>query len=233
MRITIIIFLLVGAKVVFAQSGDTTTYERRKLFSAYEVVLGGGLLKNAGFQMQYFKPKFGYSIGVGAYHAFTKSFELNVRLTYDLKGSSAEENSSWPPLYFGDSQLLGYTMESEFHYVTMAALPTFCIGKRKNVVLGGGFFYSVLRDVNIIEYKTLSNGYFRTQTRSSKNAKWDGGTDMGICVFAGYKFKVIKKITGTVQLFYNRSVRDIDEPMIGWQQHRSLMLMFSVSLPNR
>jgi len=232
-KITIAIFLLVTVNVALAQSTDSTSYEHLKIFSAYEVVIGGGLLKNSGHLMRYFEQKYGYSIGIGAYHTFTKSFQLNVRMTYDYKGSSAAAHSSWSSQIFDNPNILGYSMESDFHYFTLTALPTFSIGHRKNIILGGGFFYSVLRDIKTKEYETLSSGPFIAQSFSSSNAKWDGETDMGICFFTGYKFRMIKNGVGTVQLFYNNSLHDIDLPFGGWQRNRSLMLMFSASILNR
>jgi len=233
LKTIITISLFVIANYALAQSSDSASYERRKIFSAYEVVIGGGLLKNSGHLMRYFEQKYGYSIGVGAYHTFTKSFQLNVRVTYDYKGSSATAHSSWSSQVFDNPNILGYSMESDFHYFTLTALPTVLIGHRKNIMLGGGFFYSVLRDIKTMEYETLSNGPFIAQSFSGSSAKWDGETDMGVCFFTGYKFKIIKNGVGTVQLFYNSSLHDIDLPLGGWQRNRSLMLMFSASILNR
>jgi hypothetical protein len=79
-KITILIFFIAGSPV-YAQSSTELSeiqqkFQRRKIISKYEIVVGGGLLRNSGSYMAYRLPKFGYSVGVGAYHTFTKSFDL-------------------------------------------------------------------------------------------------------------------------------------------------------------
>src|SRR6185312_8408248 len=90
-----LLLLFVAATSVYSQNDTELSaiqqkFQRRKIISKYEIVVGGGLVGNSGAFRDYSKPKFGYSIGVGAYHTFTKSFDLNVRATYDLKGSNIE-----------------------------------------------------------------------------------------------------------------------------------------------
>lgn len=233
LKFRIFLFLLIAANVCYSQSSSLQRHERRKIFSAYEIVVGGGLLKNSGYQMQYFVPKFGYSVGVGAYHTFTNSFDLNVRLTYDLKGSRAEEYSGPPPSRPPNPVTASYVIESDFHYLTITALPTFTVGIKKNILLGGGCYYSFLRKYKIQESDVLSNGQVNASSSTYKYPKLNGQSDMGICAFMGYRFKLIKTTTGTIQFFFNRSIQDVDDPIAGWQRHKSFMLMFSASLPNR
>ena len=200
-----------------------------KILSRLELVAGPSLSKNSGYLSDY-DNKLGYSFGVGYYQNFSKSFSLNVRSLYEMKGSSATYS-------YGLRKMDGTTTEmtdrytTQFNYLTFYLLPTFRLGPQKNIYISAGGYYSFLQKLSVNRYSTNRNtGEFISEYTNTDKNYFDPGFDAGVSFLIGYSFKINNKSQLMLQAFSNLGLVDLYNPAFGSQRNNTFGLLLSLRI---
>lgn len=136
--------------------------KQKKLISAVEIFAGPNASFNYGnkFIENYEDEnvtnkrllKIGYAAGIGIYHSVSTRIDLNVRLQYETKGTKNELNV--PSLLDNTSRYI-ISSKYTYKYYTASFIPSINIGKRKNLTVGIGGYYSKITGVKAYD-KTFS-----------------------------------------------------------------------------
>ncbi len=222
--ITLVSFLLVFIITANAQESPSNN-----ILNRFEFVVGPSFSKNKGYLPDH-DSKTGYSVGVGYYQKFSKSFYLNFRTLYESKGTSA----TYP---FGLSNMDGSIVNiddkstSEFKYLTFYLLPTLKLGRNKNIHIGAGGYYSFLQSLSVTSYRTNSDtGEFISENTSTDKGYFSPDYDAGVTFQVGYSFKVSDKYRLMLQAFSNRGLVDLHSSWIGSHRNNNFGLLLSFKM---
>lgn len=217
--ICLLIFLLLLIHAATAQSSDDPT---KKVISKFEITAGGGFLRGPTYYEDR-NNKIAYSFGGGIAHAFSRSFELKARLLYELKGSQTESRMG-----VGVGQTTteyANTITTNLHYFTLSLMPAFYLTSKKNIVVGAGGFYSILKKARITQESTdLTNNTTSTSVSYYTPDNLSDGKDAGVSAYGGYRFFLSKKTDLTVMFHYNKSLVDYDDGFNSWQRNNVYLL---------
>jgi len=208
---------------------DPSPVKKGKVITHYELVFGAGALMNNGYYSQYMTPKYGYSYGFGVGHSFSKSFELNARGLWELKGSKVKVNSNG---YSSDTGPIDetYYLDTDFKYFTASLLPTFKLLRNKNLSIGAGGYYSWLRKASVNSTHVDNIAGTSSSYTITDMGNFQKQYDAGFILFAGYSIPISEKSACQLQLTYNSGLVDITDVWNGSQRNKSLMLMVSFNL---
>ncbi len=230
-KFSIVLALLFPSFVVLSQDYNQQ-YVKRKLFSGFELVGGLGTLKNSGYYEAGNQTKYGKSYGVGVYHTFAKSFDLNFRVLREFKGNKVSYNIDEVKKGSTTHVEETYNINSDFTYLTFSLLPTFRIGHQKNIMLGLGGSYSHLQKAfvknEIVDHTNQTTTTMTNNTMSNFLPKYD----YGICLFAGYSISITERNKCSIQIMYNKGFVDQEDFWNEYFDNGSVFLMLSFSFAN-
>jgi hypothetical protein len=199
--------------------------QNHKIISGYELTAGLGLLKSATYYDN--GNKVGYSLGVGVFHNFSKTFELKVRALYELKGSNTETRA----LFTKGDETTDVTrhLSTNLHYATAAVMSTFHLLKNKRLLLGAGGFYSVMTSIKVSEDRTDNDTGITTHINHSggNTSYYTDQRDFGLSAYTGYTVNLSKKTDLALMLHYNKSLTDFNDGQNIWQ--RNNVILFSTT----
>jgi hypothetical protein len=179
-------------------------------------------------------PKNGYSFGLGIYHAYSKSFEVNMRALWELKGSRTSQYTYLKSTSNGITTITDETrtMNTNFNYFTFSALPTFLIGANKHFIIGAGAYYSILKkaDVLITHMDHLSQSIKIENYRDLQN--FSPKYDIGISFFIGYSIPFGGRLKVSGQVFYNLGIVDQYDPWNENQRNNNIGFMLAFAIMN-
>ena len=216
-------FLLCAVVTTQAQESSSN-----KVINRFEFVAGPSFSMNTGYLGNY-DSKIGYSLGIGYYIKLSNSFSLNLRTLYELKGSAAKHSYG---LHDDNGMVdIDETTTTKLNYMTFYLLPTFQLGRNKNIYINAGGYFSVPRRINVNTYRTRSDtGELISNDTNSDINYFDPGYDAGVSFQIGYAFKVSDKFQLMVQAFSNRGLIDLYNPSIGSQRNNTFGLTLSLRM---
>jgi hypothetical protein len=221
-NLMLILFLVCFIAESRAQESSKTFLNR------FELVGSPSLSKNTGYLNQY-DSKAGYSFGVGYYQQVYKSFFVNIRSLYEMKGSAASYRYS---IASNNSSLeLNDKYTTRFKYFTFYVMPTLQLGRSKNITVGAGAYYSLLHKLSVNRYTTQSdNGSFVSEYTATNKDYFDPQHDAGLSFQVGYSFHVSDKTQLMLQAFSNRGVVDLHTGNFGSQRNNTYGMLLSLRL---
>jgi hypothetical protein len=222
--ITLASFILLFVIAANAQESSSNN-----ILSRFELVAGPSVSKNKGYLPDH-DSKTGYSVGVGYYQKFSKSFYLNFRTLYESKGTAATYHASVGNMG-GSSVNIDDKYTSEFKYLTFYLLPTLKLGPNKNIHIGAGGYYSFLQRLSVTSYRTNSDtGEFISEDTSTDEGYFSPDYDAGVSFQVGYSFKVSDKYRLMLQAFSNRGLVDLHSNWIGSHRNNNFGLLLSFKM---
>lgn len=197
-----------------------------KIANGFEVVASPSFSKNSGYLGSY-DSKVGYSVGVGYSQKIFKSFSINLRTLFEMKGSEASYSYG---LWDTTSSLeIDAKYTTKFKYLTIYALPTLQVGKNKNIHISAGGYYAFLQKLSVNSYLTNSKtGEFISEYTSIDKNYFSPTYDAGVSFQIGYSFKVSTKNKLMLQAFSNSGFVDLHNGWIGSQRNNTFGLILSL-----
>ncbi len=214
------LILCCGA-VANAQESTPNTIHNR-----FELVAGPTFSKNSGYLSDY-DSKAGYSFGIGYYQPISKSFSINLRSLYETKGSAATYSYGLTDVNGTVEMTDVYT--TKFNYLTLYVLPTYRLGRNKNMHISAGGYYSFLQKLSVTTYSTnRDTGEFISEKTTTDKNYFSPKYDAGISFQIGYSFNVSDKNQLMLQAFSNRGLVDLYNPSMGSQRNNTFGLILSL-----
>jgi len=170
----------------------------------------------------------GYVVGVGAYHSFTNSIGLNIRVQYEQKGTKNELNNPLNPANDDTRQIT--KDEYTYSYFTINVSPTFYLDRKNRWVISFGAYYSKIKNLrgSSKSYNTrdflVNKGSF--EARYFYHLREDGGMDgfswnpfltsiedydWGLITSIGYRIPFNQKHSMLIQLQDNFGLKNINK----------------------
>lgn len=219
------IIALASSIFYFTVSANAQEVASNKFLNRFELVAGPSFSNNSGYLSDY-DSKAGYSFGVGYYQNLSKSFSLNFRFLYEMKGSAA--TYSYGVTDVNGSVDMDDKYTTKFKYLTFYVLPTLQLGRNKNIYVSAGGYYSFLQDLSVNSYRTRSDtGEFISEDTTNDKNYFDPTYDAGVSFQIGYSLKVTEKSQLMLQAFVNRGLIDLYNASIGSQRNNTIGLMLS------
>ncbi len=218
-----------GEKKLFDKQDSPSYRLRKKKIDQIDILTGFGFSKNSGTFEDFMSPKFVYSLGLGLSHTFTNSFSIQTRVLWELKGSivkttAFEVNSD------NSGSLYSRTYNSSFKYYTFSLLPTFKIGQKNNIVLGGGGYYSLLKKglIKVKKIDQATNVESNYEVRDQRN--FDVKYDAGVTIFAGYMLPIKEKRSCSLHIMYNKGLVSLFDGLNGYQRNNTVSFLLSYTI---
>ena len=219
------VILLSSSMLYFVAAANAQEFPTENIINRFELVAGPSFSKNTGY-LGHYDSKTGYSFGAGYYQHFNKSFSVNLRALYEMKGSAATYQ-------YGIVEANGmieindrYT--TKLKYISFYLLPTLNLGRNKNIHISAGGYYSFLGKVNVNSYRTnASTGEFISEYANGDKNYFHPNYDAGMSFQIGYSFRVSDKSQLMLQAYSNRGLIDLSNPSIGSQRNNTFGLMLS------
>lgn len=128
-----------------------------------------------------FNSKYGYSFGAGLVHTLNNKFDITARVLWERKGYVEKT--------FGVNGF-EYVGDSKNDYISLYIHSTFFLGKRKNVQIVAGLYYSWLQRTFRKETLSLNGQTTISTTTNDPNLK---SNDFGLTLGAGYSITIDTK----------------------------------------
>jgi Outer membrane protein beta-barrel domain len=204
-------------KVVAQDSLNLEKYYPKPKITAIEILVGlssstirgiDPFVSSAGGASYYSTSVFnktGFNLGFGLIHNFSKRFALHARASWEIKGVIQKTDSlSLSP---STGMLMNvaplYTNETINDYITISLIPQLLIGKRSNINIGAGGYFSFLEESKIIyRYTFFGQGFSNTQGKFDKY-------DFGLSFNTGYSFSLKSHLKLTIQATCNYGIIQI------------------------
>ena len=190
----LIAFAFISATVWSQENKVSELPKSKKIINKVEIVAGPTLqfpndngfserLKQAsmGTILTSFNSKYGYSLGAGLVHSLSNKFDITGRVLWERKGYIEKTFGINGFEYIGDSKN---------DYLSLYIQPTFFLGKRKNMQIIGGLYYSWLQGTFRTEKLSLNGQTTISTTTNDPNLK---SNDFGLTLGAGYSIAIDTK----------------------------------------
>jgi hypothetical protein len=209
--------------IIFAANAQESP--SKTILSRFEFVAGPSFSRNTGYLPDY-DSKAGYSFGLGYHQTLSKSFSVNLRSLYEAKGSAATYNYS---LSDGNGITdIDEKYTTKFKFLTFYVLPTLYLGRKKNIHVSAGGYYSFLHKLSVTRHSTRAdNGAFISEYENTDKNYFAPQYDGGVSFQIGYSFKVSDKTQLMLQAFSNRGVVDLHNNGIGSQRNNTFGMLLS------
>jgi hypothetical protein len=222
--VSVALFILCAAFAAKAQESLS-----KKIIGRFELVAGPSFSRNNGYLPEY-GSKIGYSFGLGYYQAISKSFSINLRSLYEVKGSAAKYS-----YYRSDASNDGIDIDekytTKFKFLTFYVLPTLQLGRNKNIHVSAGGYYSFLHKLSVTRHSTRGdNGAFISEDEHTDKNYFAPQYDGGVSFQIGYSFKVSDKTQLMLQAFTNRGLVDLHNNAIGSQRNNTFGMQLSLRM---
>jgi hypothetical protein len=209
----------------FAFTANSQEVASNSILYKFEVIAGPSFSKNSGYLSEY-DSKAGYSFGIGYYQELYKSFSVNVRALYEMKGSTTTYN--YGNVGAGGTIDVNDRYDTKLKYLSFYVLPTIKLGRNKNILIGAGGYYSFLQRLSVNSYQTRAGtGEFISETTHTDNKYFHPDHDAGLSFQIGYSFKVSDKSQLMLQVYSNRGLIDLYNPSLGSQRNNTFGLLAS------
>lgn len=219
------IIALASSILCFVSGTSAQEFSFNNILNRFELVAGPSFSQNTGYLSEY-DSKTGYSFGVGYYQKFSKSFSVNLRSLYEMKGSAA--TYSYGLTTNNSTVEMNDKYTSKFNYLTFYMLPTLQLGRNKKIHISAGGYYSFLRKLSVNSYRTdRGTGQFISEYTNTDMNYFDPKYDAGVSFQVGYSFDVSDKIQLMLQAYSNRGLVDLYNNSIGSQRNNTFGLMLS------
>jgi len=194
----------------------------------------------------------GYAVGVGIYHPFTDRIDLNIRLSYEEKGTKNELNT--PSLPDGNREINYHNYS--YRYYSLIITPQAYLGEQKRIVLSLGLSYSKIREISGNGRTYNTNGTYYSEGsykgRYFSDLRDDGviqgfawmpyltsieDYDWGFVTSIGYRIPFKEKHSILIQLQNNFGLKNINKSNpYGLEEKNhllSLIIGYTYHLPSK
>lgn len=220
------IIALASSILCFISGTSAQDFSSNSILNRFELVAGPSFSKNTGYLGDY-DSKAGYSIGIGYYQKLSKSFSVNLRSLYEMKGSSA--TYSYGLATNNGSVDIDDQYTTKFKYLTLYVLPTLQLGRNNQIHISAGAYYSFLQKLFVSYYRTdTGTGAFVSESTYTEKNYFDPKYDAGVSFQVGYSFALNDKIQLMLQAYSNRGLVDLYNPTAGSQRNNTFGLMLSI-----
>lgn len=234
----ILILLLFPTTCALAQDLTSAQANRPlKFVSQLEVFAGPsivGMHGNPDYE-KYGVTKIGYIGGVGVFSPLGKYSQLNIKAFFERRGFRQKTNSLIPPDFFNNPPTLNLPPietitvgDINNNYLTLSVTPNYMLGRKRNIILSLGIYYSKLfKSQSILTFS--QNGQVKLKDVSDQSSSYKD-FDFGISGSIGYVFLISEKMKIKPQIQYNYGLINvlILKPGLSSTSNNSLALILAM-----
>ena len=200
----------------------------KRVISRFEFLLGGNFIYATG--PEYFREmrvgKLGFRSTLGLMHDVNERFELDLKLSYEVKGLKFRVYSENP----GPSPMNEHVSDVTLNYGTASFMGRWSVLPGRKLQVGLGPYFGYLINMKLMQKNYYNNVLVsRYSNRPDPNISYNE-FDSGISIMTASNFLLTNGKSLTVQLLYSRGLIDINKPTIDRLRNNVFSLVMGYSI---
>ncbi|HEX8039096.1 MAG TPA: outer membrane beta-barrel protein [Chryseosolibacter sp.] len=203
---------------------------RKRFVSNVEILVGSGMVFFRGdeFYKKYGAFKAGFSAHYGLVHKINSRLNLVSLLGYEIKGAKHVTNTFsqdyQPPARQKHIQSIS------INYATVTLLTKYYFPRNQKLFLGCGPYLGYLLREKITSKLYLNDSLASTSGVINYSPSNYKSYDWGFAATAGANISWARKRSTSIQLMYQKGMRDINQPMITQIRNRAISILVGLTI---